>query len=69
MKQCKEKFNKSQKDMCELKTNQEDEQGDFLLQGRKKAAIMQKLKEHNGMEVISMILLVLSLSFSLYLSL
>ena len=48
MKECRAKFDEKQKKLRELSTDENDEGGDFLIQGRKKAAIVQKLKEHGG---------------------
>ena len=48
MKECRAKFNESQRKLRELSTNEDEDNGDFLIQGRKKAAVIQKLKEHQG---------------------
>ena len=48
MKECREKFDDQQKKLREEATDQSSESGDILAQGRKKAAVVQKLKKHQG---------------------
>ena len=45
---CRMKFDQQQKHLRQISIDENLESGDFILEGRKKAAILQKLKEHGG---------------------